>query len=79
LIKAKISSKYQITLPKQVREGLGLAAGDDLYIAREGGRIVLIPLPKVKHPTEAIYGSVKGERDAVEAVREFRKSSGRAK
>lgn len=77
--KAKISSKYQITLPKEVREGLGIEAGDELYIAREGEKIIIGPLPKVKRPTEAIYGSVKSRLDAVKAIREFRKSGGRAR
>jgi len=74
----KLSSKHQITIPKDVREALGLEAGDRLYIAREGGKLVLRPLPKVRNPTEKLYGSVKSEKDAVEAVREFRKAGGRA-
>ena len=74
----KLSSKHQITIPKDVREALGLEAGDRLYIAREGGKLVLRPLPKVRNPTEKLYGSVKSEKDAVEAIREFRKAGGRA-
>ena len=73
----KISSKYQITIPKDLRESLGLEAGDRLYIGREGEKVVMKPLPKVKNPTKELYGSVKGEKDAVEAVREFRESGGR--
>ncbi len=74
----KISSKYQITIPKDVREALGLEAGDRLYVGCEGGKLVLRPLPKVRNPTEKLYGSVKSEKDAVEAVREFKKAGGRA-
>jgi len=74
----KLSSKHQITIPKDVREALGLKAGDRLYIAREGGKLVLRPLPKVRNPTDKLYGSVKSEKDAVEAIREFRKAGGRA-
>ncbi len=74
----KLSSKHQITIPKDVREALGLEAGDRLYIGCEGGKLVLRPLPKVRNPTEKLYGSVKSEKDAVEAVREFRKAGGRA-
>lgn len=77
--RARISSKYQITIPKEAREGLGIEAGDELYLTREGEKIVLVPLPKIKRPTETIYGSVKSGRDAVAAIREFRKSGGRAK
>lgn len=74
----KVSSKHQITLPKAIREALGLKAGDRLYVSREGDRIILQALPRVERPTEAIYGSVKGDQDAVEAVRAFRQGGGRA-
>jgi len=73
----KLSTKYQITIPKDVREALGLAAGDKLYVGREDGKLVLRPLPKVKDPTEKLYGSVRGDKDAVEAIREFREAGGR--
>ncbi len=76
--KAKISSKYQLTLPKEVREGLGIEAGDELYITREGDRIVLKPLPKIKEPTKFLYGSVKSKEDAVKIIRELRRSGGRS-
>ncbi|MDI6884715.1 MAG: AbrB/MazE/SpoVT family DNA-binding domain-containing protein, partial [Hadesarchaea archaeon] len=66
MVKTKISSKFQITLPKELREGLGIEAGDELYLTREGEKVVIRPLPKIKRPTETIYGSVKGKRDAVE-------------
>jgi len=73
----KVSSKYQITIPKDLRETLGIEAGDQLYVAQEGGKLVLRPLPKVMNPTEKLYGSVRSDKDAVEAVREFRKAGGR--
>lgn len=73
----KLSSKYQITIPKDVRDALGLEAGDKLYVGREGDKLVLRPLPKIKGPTEKLYGSVRGDKDAVEAVREFRRAGGR--
>lgn len=75
--KVKVSSKYQITLPKDVREALGIGAGDELHILMEGDKIALKSLPKTKQPTRFLYGSVKSKKDAVEAVREFRSSSGR--
>ncbi len=74
----KVSSKYQITIPKDIRKALGIEAGDKLYVGREDGKLVLRPLPKIKNPTENLYGSVEGDRDAVEAVREFRRAGGRA-
>jgi hypothetical protein len=37
--------------------------------------VVLKAIPKVENPTRILYGSVKGEEDAVKAVRKFRKSA----
>jgi len=41
LAAAKVTEKHQITLPAEVRKHLGLAAGDLLLFAVEGGRAVL--------------------------------------
>ncbi|MEM2082331.1 MAG: AbrB/MazE/SpoVT family DNA-binding domain-containing protein [Candidatus Bathyarchaeia archaeon] len=76
--KVKVSSKYQIVLPKELREPLGIKPGDELYISKDGDRLILYALRKVKNPTDALYGSIKGELDAVAAVRSLRESGGRA-
>lgn len=73
----KVSSKYQITIPKDVGEALGLEAGDRLYIGLEGSKIVLQGLPKVENPTERLYGSVQSNKDAVKAIREFKRQEAR--
>jgi AbrB family looped-hinge helix DNA binding protein len=53
-VTAKISSKHQIVLPKEVRERLGVKAGDDLiFIIREGEIIVR---PRPRSFTKAIRG-----------------------
>lgn len=38
---AKLTSKYQITLPAEIRRRLGLAAGDVVYLTIEEGEVVL--------------------------------------
>jgi AbrB family looped-hinge helix DNA binding protein len=38
-----MTSKGQLTVPKEIRERLKLKAGDRLDIATEGGRIVMTP------------------------------------
>ena len=43
---AKVNSKYQITIPKSVREKLNIKQGDRLLIDVQDGVIVLIPQPK---------------------------------
>jgi antitoxin ChpS len=77
LASAKLSSKYQITIPKKVVDALGLESGDRLLLEVEGDRIVLTPPSKVANPTVELYGSVKSNLDAVKAIRQFRKAGGR--
>lgn len=38
---AKLTDKYQITIPREVRRRLGLRAGDVIYLALEEEKIVL--------------------------------------
>lgn len=44
---ARVTSKGQLTVPKQVREALGLRAGDDLLFRVEAGRAVLAKTPSL--------------------------------
>lgn len=38
---AKLTDEYQITIPSEVRKRLGLRAGDVVYLALEGEKVVL--------------------------------------
>lgn len=42
---ARVSSKGQITVPKAVREALGIEEGDDVVFRVEGNRAVLARTP----------------------------------
>jgi len=42
----KLSSKYQVVIPKEVRKKLNLHAGDKLIVEIREGKIVLRPRPK---------------------------------
>jgi antitoxin PrlF len=44
-VTARISSKGQLTVPKSVREALGLDEGDDVIFRVEGHRAVLARTP----------------------------------
>lgn len=71
---AKVTSKGQITIPKRVREALGLKPGTRVEFSLEEGRAVLTAAPG---GIEELYGSLnrylpKGKRlpdDVVEQVR----------
>ena len=42
----KLSSKYQVVIPREARKKLGLRAGDQLAVEVEGEKIILRPRPK---------------------------------
>lgn len=44
-VAAKMSSKGQITVPKAVRDALGIGEGDDVVFRVEGNRAVLARTP----------------------------------
>jgi AbrB family looped-hinge helix DNA binding protein len=51
---ARLSSKGQIVIPKEVRESLGLEMGTEFHVQIEAGRIVLQPIgPSV---VDKLYG-----------------------
>jgi AbrB family looped-hinge helix DNA binding protein len=65
----KVTRKYQVTLPKEVREALGIKIGDLLRIRVEDGRIILEPLiSRKKDPLEDMLSLVSKPVD-VDAVR----------
>jgi len=42
----KISSKYQIVIPREVRKKLNLEAGDKLIIKANNEKVIIYPQPK---------------------------------
>lgn len=51
-----VSSKGQVTIPIEVRQRLGLKAGDKVEFAFEKGRTFLRPARSEKDPFEAYVG-----------------------
>ena len=66
---AKITAKGQITIPKRIREMLGVKPGDRLLFSREKGRVVIYP---VKGTLFDLRGSLKPKKrpEDLEEVRE---------
>jgi AbrB family looped-hinge helix DNA binding protein len=52
----KLSPKFQVVIPKAIRERLGLAAGQRMQAIVYGDRIELIPL----QPARQLRGFLKG-------------------
>jgi antitoxin PrlF len=73
---AKITSKGQITIPKEVRRALGVDAGDSLVFVKRGAEFRVVP-GRTSSPFAKFRGSqiidTGYEREAViRAVRELR-------
>lgn len=54
---AKLSSKNQMVLPKELRESLGVSSGDELILVPRGNVVVLMKKPQSY--TEALHGILK--------------------
>jgi len=64
----KLSPKFQITVPKVVREALGLVAGDELQVIQFESRMTLIPLRTAKSSrgwTSGMSTTIPRDRDRV--------------
>jgi AbrB family looped-hinge helix DNA binding protein len=44
----KVSPKYQVVIPKGIREALGIRPGQEVAVLRYRGRVELIPIKPVK-------------------------------
>ncbi len=76
----KVKNKYQVTLPPEAREELGLEVGDLLEAQVEGGKITLTPKVLVDREIARALEDVKLGRvrgpfaTAAEAVRNLKKT-----
>lgn len=58
----RLSPKYQVVIPKGVREAMGLRPGQEVAVLRYRGRIELIPL----RPVEEMRGFLRGVEATIE-------------
>lgn len=76
-MKAIVSEKGQVTIPKPLRERLGIRPGNALDFSEEKGRLVATKVTAqdavesvygvlgLKHPTDDLITSLRGKADAV--------------
>jgi len=53
---AKLSTKFQLSIPKSVREKYHWEAGQEFAFIQRNGSVVLVPVPKI----EELFGIAKG-------------------
>ena len=58
MARTRISPKYQVVIPKEVRESMDLKVGQELQVVAKGGSITLVP----ERPLVALRGFAKGIR-----------------
>ena len=56
MAEAKLSSKYQLVIPKEIREETGIKSGENILILAKDGIINLIP----RHMLKKMRGFIKG-------------------
>jgi AbrB family looped-hinge helix DNA binding protein len=62
----KVSPKYQVVIPKGVREAMGIEPGQEIAVLRYRGRIELIPITSVREMRGLLRGvdsSIERESD----------------
>jgi AbrB family looped-hinge helix DNA binding protein len=70
-MKATMGERGQVTIPKPVRDRLGLRAGQRLEVTDEAGRIVLVKVPD-DDPVMRRIGTLKLPRSVDEVIDEMR-------
>lgn len=58
-LKAVVADRGQVTIPKRLRDQLGIAPGTVLTFELEGGKLVLTKDPG-RDPVGSVYGCLKG-------------------
>jgi antitoxin PrlF len=71
-MKATVSEKGQVTIPKRLRDRLGIRSGEVLEFTEERGRLVAVKAQQVEDPIESVYGILETGRSTDEILEELR-------
>ncbi len=58
MARTRVSPKFQVVIPKDIRESANLKVGQELQVVAKGGVITLVP----ERPISALRGFAKGIR-----------------
>ena len=70
-MKAKVAERGQVTIPKRLRENLGIRPGTMLDFSTENGRLVAVKFESA-HAVDRIYGKFGKGRATDEILAELR-------
>ena len=74
-VTVKVSPKYQVVIPKELRQKLGIKPRDEVLVEEVGGIVVVVPKPKSFTNLLKGLGKETWEREeATEYVRRERRS-----
>jgi antitoxin PrlF len=70
-MKAVVSEKGQVTIPKQLRERLGIQPGEVLEFEEDGGRLIAVKQRR-RAPLDSVYGILRVAGSTDELITELR-------
>jgi AbrB family looped-hinge helix DNA binding protein len=70
-MKSIVSEKGQVTIPKPLRDRLGIRPGQALDFQEEGGRLVAVKVGE-RDPVDAVYGILKLPSSTDDLMRKLR-------
>ena len=70
-MKTRVSEKGQVTIPKKLRDQLGIRVGNELDFEAEHGRLVAVKVIE-QDPFDAVWGTLKLDVSVDELIEEMR-------
>ncbi len=70
-MKTMVSAKGQVTIPKSLRQGLGIRTGQILEVQEEHGRLVMTKA-EPRDAVDEVYGILKLDRPTDRLIEELR-------
>ncbi|MEM2134955.1 MAG: AbrB/MazE/SpoVT family DNA-binding domain-containing protein [Candidatus Freyarchaeota archaeon] len=72
-MKVKVTRKFQVTIPLEIRKKMDVKVGDELMVREEGGKIVFTKAPSLKEIAGA-WEHIESTEDFMEDVRRMWKT-----
>ena len=71
---SRVTERGQVTIPKELRERLGIRPGQIVEFTEEDGRLLLRRRVD-EHPVDRVYGILASDRTSDEVMEELRRPS----